>query len=479
MATSELKTKTARGLFWGAMNNGLQQVIGVVIGLFLLSLLAPDDYGIVAKLAIISGIASALQEGGFKAALVGRGKYDPQDYNSVFWFSVTVSATLYLILFFAAPLIADLFHQSELVKVSRWVFLSFFFTSLSIASDALLLRNMLTRQRAVAELAGAAISGVITVIAALKGLGFWALVLHSVLQSLIVSLIKIAVAPWKPSFSFSFKPVGEMFRFGFKLVIGGFIFQIQNNIFSTILGLRSTDTEVGYYSQGTKWAGMGQQVFSGMISNVGQPAFCNAAGDSSRQLAIFRKLCKFTAFMACPALLGLGLIAPEFIDIFNKRFNNSVPILQIYCIFFLISILHGLMSQLAIARGHSGRTLIANIIGAVLQIGTAIVSSRYGLVTMAVCATVANIVTFAVWFFMVRNMVELKIWHLAVDILPYLLIAAAVMVVAMLAASPFTADVPRLAVKIGTAAVLYLGIMKFVPGGIFNEAIKFIKDRQL
>ncbi len=36
-----LKEKTAKGLFWGAMNNGAMQVIGLVFGIVLGRLLLP------------------------------------------------------------------------------------------------------------------------------------------------------------------------------------------------------------------------------------------------------------------------------------------------------------------------------------------------------------------------------------------------------------------------------------------------------
>ena len=70
MSEANLKTKTAKGLFWGAMNNGLQQLVGVVVGLVLLSRLTEDDYGLVGMLAIFTAIAVTMQEGGFKAALI-------------------------------------------------------------------------------------------------------------------------------------------------------------------------------------------------------------------------------------------------------------------------------------------------------------------------------------------------------------------------------------------------------------------------
>ena len=38
-----LKEKTAKGLFWGALNNGVTQLLGALFGILLGRLLSPED----------------------------------------------------------------------------------------------------------------------------------------------------------------------------------------------------------------------------------------------------------------------------------------------------------------------------------------------------------------------------------------------------------------------------------------------------
>ena len=125
MVEQSLKDKTAKGLFWGGVSNGAMQIVGLIVGIILLKLLTPDDYGIVGLLAIFSGIASTIQESGFTMALVNRPSFKHEDYNAVFWFNIWVSWGLYLILFFLAPFIADFYEKPELVSLARVSFLSF------------------------------------------------------------------------------------------------------------------------------------------------------------------------------------------------------------------------------------------------------------------------------------------------------------------------------------------------------------------
>ena len=102
-----LKEKTAKGLFWGAMNNGAMQVIGLVFGIILGRLLSKEDYGMMAMINVFPLIAIALQNSGFASAIGNLKNPTANDYNSVFWFNILVGGSLYAILFFCAPFIAD------------------------------------------------------------------------------------------------------------------------------------------------------------------------------------------------------------------------------------------------------------------------------------------------------------------------------------------------------------------------------------
>ena len=174
-----LKEKTAKGLFWGGLSNGLQQLIGLVFGIFLARLLSQDDYGMVGMLTIFSAVAAALQEGGFISALNQKKEATQRDYNAVFWFSTMLSICMYVILFFCAPLIARFYDEPELVPLSRYVFLGFVITSFGIAPRAWLFRNLRTKEAAITMFTALAVSNFVGVLMAFAGMAYWGLATQS------------------------------------------------------------------------------------------------------------------------------------------------------------------------------------------------------------------------------------------------------------------------------------------------------------
>ena len=162
-----LKDKTAKGLMWGALNSGTTQLLNLFFGIFLGRLLSPADYGLVGVLSIFSLIAGNLQSSGFSTAVVNMKAPQHRDYNAVFWFNVLMSACLYGVLFFCAPLIALFFHQPELTVLSRVVFLSFFISSFGISMNAYMTKNMMQREMAIVSIAALIISGITAISMAL------------------------------------------------------------------------------------------------------------------------------------------------------------------------------------------------------------------------------------------------------------------------------------------------------------------------
>ena len=170
-----LKEKTAKGLFWGGMNNGVQQLLGLAFGIILGRLLDPSDYGMTAMLAVFSVIANELQTSGFKTGLINMKAPTHNDYNAVFWFNIIAGVVIYIVLFFCAPLIANYYHQPKLIPLSRYVFLGFVFSSFGMAQSAYMTKQMQIKQIAKCGMIATLTSSIICVILAALGIGYWAL----------------------------------------------------------------------------------------------------------------------------------------------------------------------------------------------------------------------------------------------------------------------------------------------------------------
>ena len=330
-----LKEKTAKGLFWGALNSGTMQVLNLVFGIFLARMLSPDDYGIVGVLTIFSLIAGNLQSSGFTQGLTNIKHPTANDYNSVFWFNISVGTLCYVVLFFSAPMIAWFFHSPKLVGLSRFVFLGFLISSFGITRNAIMFKNIMARERAITGFISLLISGCCGLVLAWNGMAYWSLAWQSVVFVFVQNVCRYYYTRrlWRPSLKVDFTPVKKMFPFSVKILITTIINTINNNVLTFIFGNLFPMKTVGNFSQAMKWDTMAYTTISGTIEQVAQPVLAEINDDRDRERRVFRKMLRFTAFLSFPALFGMALVAKEFILVtITDTWIDSVPLLQTLCI---------------------------------------------------------------------------------------------------------------------------------------------------
>ena len=479
MEETSLKEKTAKGLFWGGFSNGMQQLLNLLFGIFLARLLSPSDYGMVGMLTIFTLIASSLQESGFISAIANRKSVTANDYNAVFWFSLSVSVTVYILLFFLAPYIARFYNEPELVPLSRFLFLGFILSSTTTAHCAYMFRNLMVKKKTVAQLSALVVSGTVGVTAAWQGMAYWGIALQSITYIVVSSGCYWWLTPWRPSFHIDFTPIREMFGFSSRVLATNIFLHINNNLFSVLLGRYYSEKEVGQFNQANKWNLMGHSLISGMVNSVALPVLRQVSDDKERQRRVFRKMLRFTSFVSFPAMFGLSLIAPELITIaITDKWLPSAHILQLLAVGGAFIPLTNLYTNLIVSKGKSGLFMWNTIIQGLTQLVVMYLLYPYGIRIMLTVYIIINVGWLLIWHYFVWREIRLSIFSALKDILSFGLIAAAVMT-AVHFLTAFIQDIYLLiSVKIVSASLFYLLIMWASRSATFRESMEYLLKRE-
>lgn len=473
-----LKDKTAKGLFWGTINNGSTQVLNLIIGIVLGRLLTPGDYGIVGVLAIFIALAGTLQASGFTNGLINIKHPTDNDYNSVFWFNISTSIILYIFLFFCAPLIASFFHQPCLVDVSRVLFLALIISALGIACNAFMVKNMMNREIAIIAIISLVVSGSSGIVLALLGYSYWSLVWQQLIYNLIFNLGRYYYVPWRPSLHVDMKPVKRMFSFSVKLLLTNIISIINGNLLTAVFGRLFPINSVGNYTQANKWSGMSNSIISGAVNQITQTVFVSISENRDREIRVFRKLIRFSAFLSFPMILCLGLVAKEFIVVaLGEKWADSGVLLQILCIGGAFTPLYGIYQSLIISCGRSDIYMWGCISQIFVQLLIVLTLFQYGITTIVWGYSILNIFWLIIWQVIANRLFGIKHWDVIKDISPFLAITVTVLFVAHELTFGIDNNVILLISRIIIASILYLVIMKMLNVKIFKECMNFISKR--
>lgn len=477
--TENLKDKTAKGLFWGALNSGVTQVIGVIVGIVLARLLTPADYGIVGVLTIFSALAYMLQTSGLGTGLINIKNPTDNDYNSVFWFNILVSSVLYVVLFLCAPLISDFFHQDCLINVSRVLFLTLPLSALSNTSGTYLTKNMMNREIAIIGVTSFILSGLVGVLMAFCGYSYWSLVGQQLVSAIVVLIGRYYYVRWLPNLRVDFKPVMRMYRFCIKLLITNICYVINSQMLTFFLGRLLPIQAVGNYSQANKWNVMANSIISGAVGQIAQTVFVSVSDEKEREVRVFRKLLRFTAFFSFPCMFGLAVVAPEFILLtIGDKWIESILILQILCIGGAFAPFYTLYFNLVLSKGHSGLVLLCHGGQMVIQLLLLLLLYKEGIVSIVLAYSILTIMWLFVWQMAGKSLINLCFIDALKDVVPFLVVSLFVMAVTYISTTGITNLFFLLIARILMAALLYAGIMKLLQAKVMDECIAFIRKKR-
>ncbi len=461
-------------MLWGGISNTVCQLLSLVFGIFLARILGPDDYGPIGMLAIFTAIAGSLQDSGFVAAIANRKTVTHDDYNAVFWFNIIISLLMYAGLYFCAPLIAEFFNQPVLVGLSRYNFLGFVVAGFGIAPSAYLFRELKVKQKSISLMLAISISGLTGIVLALNGYSYWGIATQSIMFVLVRSVVCWYFTPWRPSLRINLAPLKYLFAFSYRLLITNLFQRFNWNIFSFILG-KYYPRDVGNYVKSAEWFNMGGDVVNGMVNAVAQPALAKVVDDNERQLRVFRKMLRFTAFISFPLMLGLSLVSKELIIVvITEKWIESAHMLQVLAVWGAFMPLQSMFTNLLVSRGKAAVFMWCTIIQGVLTLALLLALHPYGIRNMLITYCIFNALWLLVWHYFAKKEIHINLKMFLVDTLPYLFMAIAV----MLSTHHLTASIDNnctlLIARIAIAAALYIGIARLVHSKELEEITDFI-----
>ena len=152
---SDMKARTADSVKWNIFDRAGTQILYGVTGIILARLLSVEDFALVGAILVFQAFASLMVDSGFMPALLQRKTPTRLDYSSVLWFNILAAVVIYIILFFAAPLIARLYGgEMRLVPLARVMFLSFIINATALVPANRFNKQLNLRPVAMANAAG-------------------------------------------------------------------------------------------------------------------------------------------------------------------------------------------------------------------------------------------------------------------------------------------------------------------------------------
>lgn len=424
MSSQYTKSRIISSLFWKLMERGGTQGIQFIVSVILARLLSPEEYGIIAIVMVFIFLANVFVESGFNTALIQKKETDEVDFSSVLYLSLGIAAILYVIIFLAAPIIANFYNQPILTLLLRVLSIVLFIGAVNSIQNAYVARRMLFRKLFMSSVVAVMISGLIGVLAAYGGLGVWSLVIQQVLSQLIMGVILWNTVQWRPHLVFSLRRVKILFSYGSKLLASNLIDTLYTNLTVLIIGRIYPPSMLGYYNKGQMFPQLIVSNINGSIQSVMLPALSVHQEDKQRVKEMTRRSIVSSSFFIFPIMIGMAVVAePLVIILLTETWLPIVPFLQITCFTYSLWPIHTANLQAINAMGRSDIYLRLEIRKKIIGLIILGISLPFGIYAIAIGVAVSGIIGMLINAYPNKYLLNYNYKEQLLDIIPSLLIS--------------------------------------------------------
>lgn len=378
-----LKQKTFKGVVWSAIERFSTQGVQFLFGILLARLLTPNDYGMIAMLAIFMAVSQTFIDSGFGNALIRKPDRNEADKATVFFFNIFMAAACYGVIFLAAPFAAQFYNMPELADILRVLAINLVIQAFGSIQRLNLTIDLNFRMLAKISLSGAIVGGIAGLVCAYNGLGVWSLVVQQMATTSSSVVLFWVLVRWRPKSFFNKDSFKNMFGFGSKLLFSGLINTIYNNVYDLIIGKVFAAATLGNFSRANHFANFPSSNITGIFQRVTFPVLSKIQDDHEKLRTGYLKFLNIATLVIFPLMIGLAALAKPFILlVLTEKWVEVILILQILCIAQMWHPVHAINLNILQVLGRSDLFLKLEIIKKIAGITILCITLPHGIIAM-------------------------------------------------------------------------------------------------
>jgi O-antigen/teichoic acid export membrane protein len=384
--------RVVHSLAWAAVRIWGNRLGGLVIFFVLARLLTPEAFGVYASLWALLLFLEVFAELGLGDALIQTRAVEQTQLNTAFFTSVLIGLGLYATIWCLAPLFAQLMGNEEIALPLRIAAVGLLLNASGYCQLALYRRNFAYQWLAVRTLVATGISGVLGIVLALLGAGYWALVAQYVVNTLIGTVMLWVRPQWVPTLSFSFATLRPLLPYSMRLTVARVLDNSALRLFEIGIGFFLGPLALGIYSVGSRIISVGMQMFGNVMLDVSHAALSRFSHDLPRMRNAYIVGMQTSATVAMPAFVLVSALSLEICTtVFGAQWADSAPVLHAIAILAAVQVVQYMNGGVLNALGLAEKTMIASIAKGIAALTALIVFYPYGIVTLAIAFAVSQL----------------------------------------------------------------------------------------
>ncbi|MET4157289.1 lipopolysaccharide biosynthesis protein [Agromyces sp. PvR057] len=470
----------------GARGGGLTIVVqGVKIFLQLLSvmvlsrLLTPEDFGLIAMVAVVLALGDLLRSFGMPVAALQSKSLSAQQASNLFWVNVVLGTLAAAAIALATPLLIGLYDEPRLAAITPALALVLVINGVQVQVGVQLARDQRFVALNATDIVSLVIGFVIAVILASSGFGYWALVAQALAVPFSLFVLRTVIARWVPRRPRRGYGTAEIVRSGAHIGAAQLLTFAASNVDTVLIGAQWGASSLGYYNRAFQLLSAPVGRLLGPLTQVVVPSFSQSD---------LRLQTMYSALLRVQFLLGAAgiwlfttaaAIAVPLVHLaLGPQWTASAPIFAILAVAGCFNFLSYVSYWVFLITQQARQLLLYNLVTKPICIALVVVASFQGVEAVAWAYSIGLAMSWPVNIFWLK-------WTAGLPARPFLIsgirLLAAGAVGFLLASALSNAvaienDILEVAGGTVVASIGFVGVIVALPEGRrqLKEAIVFV-----
>lgn len=381
------KKIVANATSWSLVTQFIAKVIPPISSMILARVFAPEVFGVIATITMVTNFADIFSESGFQKYII-RNKYeDPldlrKDADVAFWSHLGISMALWIVISIFGKPICVLLGNENISMALIVACAQLPITALSSIQTAVLQKEYNFKRVFYGQLLSSVGNLALTLVLALVGLGYWAVIFGNIFGYFVRAVALSVRSPWRPHLYYSFRRIRRIFSFSMWILIEAIAVWLTSWFDSFIIGNRMSDHNLGVYKNSQSVVNSLLSIPQYSITNVLLVTLSKNLHDKQAYNKAFFDSQRMLAFMLLPMGVGIFLYRELAVSLaFGPGWEDAQLVVGLWSLASILRILFvSLNSAVFVSQGQPKLSLYCQLIDMVILIPTCLIGVRYGLKT--------------------------------------------------------------------------------------------------
>ena len=453
-----LRSKAFSGVAWKLIERFSVEIFGFIVSIILARRLDPSDYGLVAMTAIFFSISYLLIDAGFSTALVRKKDRSEIDYSTAYLTNIVLSLLFSVLLVLGAPWMARFYGEPRLVPIVCVNALFVFLGSFIAVQNVRLSINLEFKKQSVINVVCSIVNGLLAIIMALAGYGYWALIIPSGIVLFLRGALYWKAQRWFPKLAFSVSSFKEMFSFGFKIMITAIIKAAYANIYSLVIGKKYNATDLGFYNRANSYAALPSNTVANTLGSVSYPILSKINDDPDRLASAYRRMIGLAGYVVFPVMIGLAVLARPFVVVLvTEKWDACVP--------YLLQ-----------TTGRADLRLRVEIVQKILCVAVLFITIPRGILVMCFGSVAVAVLSLLINTYYTGKLINVGFVSQMKDLLPSLSLSLVMGFVVWICTKSMGSVYVQLLVGIPLGIAIYWGLSKIVKSKNYDYMLLLLRE---